>query len=402
MVALCAGAGLLNYADSVNMSVCIVPLGDALGYGVGERATALAAFFWDYVPARIFAALAARRLGAKIVLAAGATGWSLFTFLTPEGAKHGLVALAACGAAMGACEGAAFPAVLQVFAERVPAERRAAAIVALTTGKALGTTLALVTAPIIVTNIGWEAVFQIFGAAGGVWVVSWWLLAKDTSRPPPEVLATLGSQERAALGCILRMPACYAQVASQFLASAFHYTVLSWLPTYLSAVHKLAVGDAWYAFIPYAAAALAAPLRGILSDTLAGRGDVARARKTTTTMPCVRTTVFMLAFSRAQSIEEALFVIACCLACFALNAGGFESAYLDIAKTRYVALFKSIANTMGAASGAVAVKAVSTLLAWSGDWRVVFAAQAGWVSVAALVYCTPCSVPINHLSRTKG
>lgn len=88
MVGLCITEALLNYADRVNMSVCIMPLGNALGYGIGGRATSLSAFFWGCVPALLLVALAARRIGTKAVLALGTVGWSLFTAHTPLAAVH--------------------------------------------------------------------------------------------------------------------------------------------------------------------------------------------------------------------------------------------------------------------------------------------------------------------------
>lgn len=90
MVALCAMCGLLNYADRVNMSVCIISLGKAYGLDVATRGVVLSSFFWGYIPSQLIAALLCRRLGPKNVLAVGAAGWSLFTALTPLAAGSGL------------------------------------------------------------------------------------------------------------------------------------------------------------------------------------------------------------------------------------------------------------------------------------------------------------------------
>eukprot|EP00171_Calliarthron_tuberculosum_P018030 IDg18030t1 len=110
MVLLCALCGLLNYADRVNMSVCIISIGAHYKYTVSEQGFIQSAFFWGYVPSQFAAALLCRRIGAKRVLAFGAAGWSLFTALTPVAASAGMPVLLACRVGMGLTEGVAFPA----------------------------------------------------------------------------------------------------------------------------------------------------------------------------------------------------------------------------------------------------------------------------------------------------
>lgn len=396
MVLLCALCGLLNYADRVNMSVCIISMSQEFHFSVTQQGAIMSSFFWGYVPSQFAAALLCRRVGAKRVLALGAAFWSLFTALTPIAARSGVPALLACRVGMGLAEGVAFPSIYHFFGTWVPARERGRAMAALSTGVGAGTTIALVLSPEIIRQTSWQTVFFSFGAAGGVWLAAWLLLARDApavhsngrSAPviPPRTV-WISKSERRALSYIAHDRGCLAQIGTQFLSGLFHYTVLSWLPSYFKNVYNMAVEDVWFTFVPYLCMTLFSFVGGALSDHLAARTrSLSVARKSTTALACTGAGVMVIAFAAASGYRGALAAISLSLALFALNAGGFDAAYLDMAEPMYAGLLKSVANTFGAMSGAIAVAVAALLLQWSGSWRFVFCMQAIWVFTAAAVF----------------
>ncbi len=390
MVLLSALCGLLNYADRVNMSVAIIALGEAYGLSVAQRGVVLSSFFFGYTPSQLLAALLCRRLGAKKVLGFGAAGWSLFTFLTPAAAARGMPTLVACRVAMGLTEGVAFPSMYHVFGEWVPAEQRGRAMAALSTGVGAGTTIALVASPHIIRIAGWEAVFHLFGAAGGIWLAAWIVLARDAPTKNGDSEASKGLlsvAERRAILFMVKNRSCVALMGTQFLSGLFHYTCLSWLPTYFAVVFDLTAEDVWFTFVPYAASTCIAPLGGFISDGIAARyRSRTIGRKFTTALSCGAGGVMVLAFASAQSVAAAVAAISISLGLFSLNAGGFDAAYLDISEPSYAGLMKSVANTLGAASGAIATALATKMFEFSHSWRFVFVMSSTWAFAAAAVF----------------
>lgn len=179
MVALCAACTLLNYADRVNMSVVILPMAAHFHWDTKAQATVMSSFFAGYLMMQLGGAVLARRFGAKIVLAYGATIWSLLTALTPVFAKLGFFPLLLCRFGMGLSEGVAFPSIYHFLAGWVPPCERGRAISLFLTGVHVGTTVALILSPHIIHALGWEYVFYIFGAAGSIWIAAWLLIAYD-------------------------------------------------------------------------------------------------------------------------------------------------------------------------------------------------------------------------------
>jgi MFS family permease len=146
----------------------------------------MSAFFLGYLPMQIGGALLSRRYGAKRVLAYGAALWSAFTALTPAAARSGFHVLLVCRVCMGLSEGVAFPAIFHYLACWIPKAERGRAVSTFLVGVHVGTTLALVLSPKIITRYSWQAVFYVFGAAGGVWILFWVLLARDRDADPCE------------------------------------------------------------------------------------------------------------------------------------------------------------------------------------------------------------------------
>lgn len=399
LVLLCAVCALLNYGDRVNVSVAIIAIGEQYGLDTDAQGLVLSAFFWGYIPSQLLAALLCRRHGAKRVLAAGALGWSAFTALTPLAAARGMPTLLLCRVGMGLAEGVAFPSVYHLFAAWIPSAERGKAMAVFHTGVHSGTTIALVLSPKIIAWHSWQMIFYTFGAAGGVWIVAWLLLARDTpddapvpptpdgSKRPAGFVGALQARERRALAYIFRSRECMGICVTQFLMNFFHYTVLSWLPTYFREVFNVRTTRLWFTFIPYATMACTAVLGGILADGVAAKtGSLLTARRLVTTLSCGGTGAMIALFASTTAIPHAIAAISAALAFFSLNCGGYEASFLDVAEPQYAGLLKSVANTLGATSGALAVAIAAKLFKWSGSWRFVFAAQSAWCFAAGMMF----------------
>ena len=66
----------------------------------------------------------------------------------------------------------AFPTIQALFATYIGAETRSSALANTYAGAQAGTLCALVTAPVLISNFGWPAIFVVYGGAGYVWLVA--------------------------------------------------------------------------------------------------------------------------------------------------------------------------------------------------------------------------------------
>lgn len=137
--------------------------------------------------------------------------WSLCTMLTPIVATS-LTLLLCCRVALGLFEGVFvclclplracrcvfrvvlpvagvfFPAAHHFLSGHVPASERSRAIGVINTGNSLGTVIAFFVCPWLSTaGYGWQSSFYLFGFAGILWAIVWFLFAEDAEvLPPPE------------------------------------------------------------------------------------------------------------------------------------------------------------------------------------------------------------------------
>jgi MFS family permease len=179
---------MLCYLDRVSISVAIIALAREKGYDAAAQGLVLSAFFWGYLWTQLAGGLMADRFGGKRILALGVAIWSAATFLTPA-ASVSFAALLCARALLGVGEGFNFPAIHSLAARWTLAAERARAITLNFSGMFAGTVIAFLASPIIITNLGWRALFYISGALGAAWLTAWAVKAADRPEVCPGVSA---------------------------------------------------------------------------------------------------------------------------------------------------------------------------------------------------------------------
>lgn len=378
-------------------------------------------------------AIFSRRFGAKATLTYGALLWSIFTAITPQAAELGLSVVFLCRVGMGLSEGVAFPSLFHFLANWIPVAERSRAVASFLVGVHVGTTSALLFSPMIIAAHSWQMVFYSFGCAGLIWIALWTAFARDkascaavkavddigapgeltnsagdycgvpldsispsttaspsqrssveelpTASPPVEAAENrylsgfLTMSEIRAIRFIVTCPQCLAICATQFLQSFCHFLILSWLPSFFHSVFSVGTTSLSFTCMPYLAMVIFSSCGGWTADWLANRGiPLTRVRKMMMAVSCSGTALCIALFSVATSVRVALACVTCALACYSLSTGGFEASYLDIASPSLAGTFKSVANTLGAFSGFLAMP-YSTAVLWilNGSWRGLFA-----------------------------
>lgn len=385
------------YIDRVNISVAIIPMVEEFGWDYSAQTWVLSSFYVGYLLLQIVGGRLADRYGAKIVLAAGVLLWSFFTIITPPAAALGLTVLIVVRVLMGMGEAVTFPSIYSLYARWVPLTERARSIAVANSGIPAGTVFALLITPIIVTSLGWEWAFYLFGALGVVWYFLWQSLVARSPALQPGITAdelTIINDGTAAdesappppWGRLLTNMPVWAIIVAHFCNNWSLYVLLSWLPTYVNkglGVDYASVGV--FAMIPHIASFFFLNIAGNIADRLIRSGmSVTRVRKLMQTIGFGGIATSLLLVTEVDSAVAAIGIMAVGSALGAFVTGGFSVNHMDIAP-KHAGTLMGLTNTAGTIPGIIGVSVSGAILAATGSWALVFQVAAG-VTLFGMVF----------------
>ncbi|MGA2257200.1 MAG: MFS transporter, partial [Thermoguttaceae bacterium] len=169
--------GMVSYLDRACLGTLVGSImGDLhlLDYELGYAQTAFALAYGTF---GIISAWWGDRVGTRIMLAAIALAWSVFTVAT--GAVQGLISLVAVQFCFGAAESGTWPAITRTLSRWIPYRER---------GRAQGTVwvgahLMAGLTPMLVHEMSgfmsWRSIFFVFGLVGLLWAALWYWWFRD-------------------------------------------------------------------------------------------------------------------------------------------------------------------------------------------------------------------------------
>jgi MFS family permease len=389
VVALSCAAILICYLDRINISIAIIPMSEDLGWAPDKQGLALSSFFVGYLLTQILGGRLADKYGGKAILAIGVLVWSVATLFTPPAAAAGFGILIATRIAMGVGEGVAFPTIYSLYSRWLPPGERSRAIGLTYAAIPLGSVLALLVAPWIVVQYGWEWVFYSFAMTGLVWYFFWQRMVTSYPVTHPSIsdderayitadAPPVGSADKLPWRALLSSTPVWAIIVAHFCANWGTYVLLAWLPTYVNrglGVDFASVG-LWSA-IPYATAFASFSLSGVLADRLSAKGwDRTRLRKSMQVVGFGGPALMLLLVTFVDTAPAAISLMAMGNLFLGFSAGGFTVNHLDIAP-RYAGILMGFSNTAGTIPGIIGVSVSGFILAQTGSWDIVFQTAAG-------------------------
>jgi MFS family permease len=269
LVFLLGTAIFLNYVDRGALPVAAPLLKGDLNLSNEAYGWAVSAFFWVYAPIQLFAGWLCDRFSVYKLLAAGILIWAGSTLLM--GFVGGLVSLFVLRIMLGVGESLAFPGSSKIIARHVPPERRGIANASLAIGIALGPAVGTLAGGLMVANLGWRAMFFVFGAVTLVWLLPWAQAVRgiaDAPRPDdgPRIPA---------LALLSKWP-LWSMSIVHCLGNYCFYFLLAWLPLFLTKSRGFSITEmTLLATLGYAAQAVCAFAYGHFSDwwTRSGRSE---------------------------------------------------------------------------------------------------------------------------------
>lgn len=382
-------AVFICYIDRVNISVAIIPMAADLDWSPQTQGLVLSSFFVGYLLLQVAGGLLADKFGGKVVLGAGVLLWSLFTVLTPPAAFLGLGALLVTRVLMGMGEAVTFPSIYTLYSRWVPLAERSRAVALANSGIPLGTVFALLVTPLIVTSLGWEWAFYLFGAVGVVWFVVWHVLVTARPADHPGVSAAelaaiegddgpQGEARRVPWRALLTSMPVWAIIVAHFCNNWSLYVLLSWLPTFVNQGLGVDFADVGLmAMVPHIASFLFLNVAGTVADRLiAGGMDVSRVRKLMQTIGFGGIATALAVVGYVESAWMAIAVMSVGTALGAFVTGGFAVNHMDIAP-RYAGTLMGMTNTAGTIPGIIGVFISGMILELTGSWTLVFQVASG-------------------------
>jgi ACS family sodium-dependent inorganic phosphate cotransporter len=374
----------LCYIDRISISVAIIPLARHFGYNSAAQGLVLSAVFWGYLWTQLVGGWMADRFGGHRVLAAGVAIWSLATFVTPLAAGAAFSALVAARVLLGLGEGVNFPSIHSLTARWTLPSERARVLSVNYSGMYVGTVAALSASPLIITSLGWPALFYISGALGAAWVVVWMYMAADR----PETSSRIGAAElelimslrtaapravRVPWAAIAREKAVWAIVVAHFCSNFGFNILLLWLPTYLHHTFGVPLEQVGgYSIIPWIATFFTITFSGWLADALIARGlSVGTVRKSMQTAAFAIGAISLLAVPAAGSPAMAVALLTVAASANGIGTAAFGVNHLDVAPT-YAGILMGISNTIATIPGIIGVAATGLIVQATRSFSAVF------------------------------
>jgi len=241
---------MITYMDRTGISIAAPAMSREFGLSQTTMGVVFSAFLWAYALGQIPGGWSADRFGPRLVLLVIVPVWSFMTALTAS--ATGLASLLGVRFVFGLAEAGAFPTATRAMQLWFPKHER---------GIVHGVThsfsrLAVAIVPFIAVSImaafGWRWIFYVFGLAGLLWSLSFFLLYRNLPEQHPKVngaelayirghhpdgsikaASNLRGRPAAPWKKILRSPNMWYIAAGYCSFYYGTYFFMTWFPTYL-------------------------------------------------------------------------------------------------------------------------------------------------------------------------
>jgi len=300
IVSLLFFATTINYIDGQIIGLLKPILEKEFKWSETDYAHIVMAFTAAYAIGLLLAGRMIDKTGTRIGYAISIVIWSI------AGMFHALAksvtGFSIARIALGLGEAGNFPAAVKAVAEWFPKSERGVATGIFNAGASVGVVAALMIAPWILANYGWQEVFWITGALGFLWLIFWLIFyqipQKQRRLSKKELDYIVAGQEKTetereregeregervsvSWGRLFSFRQTWAYITGKALIDPIYWFFLFWLPSYFSSTFSLDLKKPSLQLITiYAATTIGSIGGGYLSSLLIRKGwDVMKARK---------------------------------------------------------------------------------------------------------------------------
>jgi MFS transporter, ACS family, hexuronate transporter len=283
----------INYLDRQIIGLLKPILEKEFEWTETDFARIVMAFSAAYAVGLLVAGWFIDKVGTKIGYAFSVVVWSVAGMLHAIAKTVTGFGIARLGLGLG--EAGNYPAAMKAVAEWFPKKERGLATGIFNAGTSVGVIVALVIAPWILVNYGWQSVFWITGAVGFVWLIFWLWLYEIPSKQKYVSAAErdyilqgqvtndqpIHDASKVKWYKLFSLPQTWAYITGKFLIDPIFWFFLFWLPSYFSSIFSLDLRKpSLPLMIIYASTTVGSIGGGYISSWLIKRGMPAlKARK---------------------------------------------------------------------------------------------------------------------------
>lgn len=389
----------LLYVDRVCISTAKGPIVAELKLTDAQFGWVLSAFAFGYALFQTPAGALADRHGARRVLAAVVTFWSLFTGLTAFAWNFRSMLIVRF--LFGAGEAGAFPGMARAVYSWIPVRERGLVKGINFSASRLGAAVTMPLLPLMIGRLGWKESFLVLMVVGNLWAVGWWWWFRDepsekSDLPAAELQFIVANrQEQGVAGAAHRpLPLrrmfssanLWLMMGQYFVSNFAFFFCLSWLFPYVQKTYGLSYTQAgFYAMIPLLCGAAGNVCSGLLVDALFRAGRPVASRR----LPAVIGFAFAatgLAMSVGQAqVWGAVGWLSVAIFGADMTLSPSWSFCIDIAG-RHAGKVSGTMNMAGNLGSALVAVAFPYLLQWTGGPTAFFHIGAALSAVGALAW----------------
>jgi ACS family hexuronate transporter-like MFS transporter len=281
ILALLFMAGILNYMDRQIIAVLKPMLQADLGWSDDDYGTLTSLFQLAAAFTYLFAGQIVDSVGWRKSNPLGVGAWSLAAISHAFASSLGQFTYARI--ALGVTEAFGTPLGVKTVASLFNARDRSLALGIQNASNNLGAIFTPLFIPFLAVSFGWQACFILVGGVGFVWVLAWWLTARQIPEGVPSAEALGPAASKAPLGSVLQDRRTWAIAGAKVLTDQVWWFLLFWAPDIFHRVFLLDMtGFALPLALVYSCAAIGSLSGGFLSGRMVASGiSINDARKRT-------------------------------------------------------------------------------------------------------------------------
>jgi sugar phosphate permease len=393
---------LITYMDRTGISIAAPAMAKEFGLSQTAVGIVFSVFLWAYAIGQIPLGWLADRLGPRLVLLIIVPFWSLMTAMTAMAA--GVASLIGIRFVFGLAESGAFPAATRGMQLWFPKAERGIVHGVTHSFSRFAVAIVPFLAVSIMVAFGWRWIFYLFGVAGLVWSVAFYLLYRNLPEEHPKVnrseLVQIrgrypdGSirpidlhQQLAPPWRIIFRSANMWYIAAGYCCFYYGtYFFMTWFPTYLLEYRHLSLKSVgMLASLPLLAGMVGDIVGGTLTDAVYRKtGKLKFARRVVAAPAMLASGACLIPAGMAHSAWTAIFCLTASLFFLELVISPAWAVPMDVGG-EYSGTVSGVMNMAGSLAASIS-PIVFGALVQRGSWIAPFLISAGVLLTGALIW----------------
>jgi MFS family permease len=389
-VSLLWGAMVSSYMIRYALGVAAPTLMNVYHLSPKTMGFVLSGWNWSYTPAQFFVGPLVDRFGPWLVMGVGSTVWGLSTIALPLAGSA--AAIFVMRVIFGFGTSILLSSTVSSVSRRFTFKERTRAIAVAFSGNQAGLAVGGAIGAVILSRLGWQAVFYCLGGGSLLLTVAWFYFYPDKRIGRQSAVlagdANTRDEQHASLCSLFRYRSTWGIAFGQMGYLYAYFFFVSWLPGYLILDRKMTLlKSGFIGSLPFTVGILATLGGGWLGDYLIQRGaTITMSRKSILGTGLTAATVLMVTITSVKQDWLAVTLLILCMACLRVTTGSSNSLPIDLVPVSQVGSLAAIQDLFGSFGGLLAPIITGYSVSKTGSFLVSFAVAGGMTLLGAFSF----------------